>query len=162
MRPKRTTLSSQIRQFRNAAQTSLLRNFGGSTNITPLSPRDVWSANTGVNYKANDRWQLRGGFWYEPSVLPESDFSPALMDQTRYGVSSGAGYAFTHNLSLDVSYTAVFFHNRIINNSVGTNSSGIPAGGVPPVIPSADISGTYKDFANLVALNVNYKFGTGK
>ncbi len=126
-------------------------------NPTPLTLRDAWSANAGVNYKANDKWQFRGGFWYEPWALPESTFSPAFADLTRYGVSTGFGYAFTESVSLDAAYTAVFFHNRTINNNVQFNTTGIPDG-----FAGTGINGTYKDFANLVALNVTYRFGAGK
>jgi long-chain fatty acid transport protein len=143
-----------------ALQQGLMAQLGSTI---PLNLRDAWSMTSGVNYKANDRWQFRGGFWYEPSIVPEAYFSPAFMDQTRYGLSSGVGYAFTENFSLDLAYNAVFTHTRIIQNNVGTNSSLIPAGGVPLLgIPSPDISGTYSDFANLVALNFTYRFGAVK
>ena len=142
-------------------QQALLGNMGGTTNITPLNPRDAWSMASGANYKANDRWQFRGGFWYEPSIIPEADFSPAFMDQSRYGLASGVGYAITENLTLDLSYNAIFTHNRTINNSVGTTSSGIPATGIPGVAPSPDISGSYTDFANIFAFNFTYRFVMG-
>ncbi len=141
-----------------ASQQALLGNMGGTTNITPLTLRDAWSMATGVNYKASDHWQFRGGFWYEPWAAPESAFSPAFADLTRYGLSSGFGYAISENLTLDAAYSAVFFHNRTIHNSVGTTASGIPAGGVPGIAPDPNPNGTYSDFANLVALNLTYKF----
>jgi len=125
----------------------LLLNTG---NPTPTAPRDAWSFNTGANYKLNEKWQVRSGFFYEPNALPESTFSPAFMDLSRYGLSVGAGYALTANFGIDAAYTAVFTHNRTINNNVGTNASGIPG---------YTIDGTYTDFANLVALNLSYRFG---
>jgi long-chain fatty acid transport protein len=143
-----------------ANQQALLGNMGGTTNITPLNARDAWSMSSGINYKVNERWQIRGGFWYEPWMIPEADFSPAFMDQSRYGLSSGAGYALTSNLSIDVAYNAIFTHRRVVNNNVGENSSGILAGGVPAYgIPSADISGTYSNFGNSLAVNLTYRFG---
>ena len=124
-------------------------------NPTPLSPRDAWSFNTGANYKLNERWQVRGGFWYEPEALPDANFNPAFMDLTRYGLSTGFGYAFNANIGMDAAYTAVFMHNRTIVNTVGTNITGIP--------PSQyNIDGTYSDFANLVTVNLTCKFGGGK
>ena len=122
-------------------------------NPEPLTLRDAWSGNAGVNYKASDKWQFRGGVWYEPWALPESTFSPAFMDLTRYGVSTGFGYAFTESVSLDAAYTAVFFHNRTINNTIQQSATGIPDSA------GTGINGTYKDFANLIALNVTYRFG---
>jgi long-chain fatty acid transport protein len=140
-----------------ATQLAVLTN-SGAGNPTQLSARDAWSANAGVNYKASDKWQFRGGFWYEPWVLPESTFSPAFADLTRYGVSTGAGYAITESVTIDAAYTAVFFHNRTINNSTQVNATGIPEG----AIANTGTNGTYKDFANLVALNVTYRFGAAK
>jgi len=115
----------------------------GASSIESLDLRDVWSFATGANYKLTSRWQLRGGFWYEPSVVSDADFTAAFMDLPRYGISTGAGYAITDSLTVDAAYTAVFMHNRTINN------------GLTP-------GGTYSDFANLVALNVTYRFGAGK
>jgi long-chain fatty acid transport protein len=117
--------------------------------------RDAWSFATGVNYKVNDRWQVRGGFWYEPWAIPEQNFNPAFLDLSRYGISTGFGYALTKNLGLDFAYTAVFFHHRHINNNQDSNTAALALLGQQP--PSSD--GTYKDFANLVALNFTYRFG---
>jgi len=119
-----------------ATQLALLN----SGNPEMLNPREAWSAAAGANYKVTDRIQVRSGFWYEPSALPDANFSPAFMDMTRYGLSFGAGYGILENLTVDAAYTAVFMHNRTINN------------GLAP-------SGTYSDFANLFALNFTYRFG---
>jgi long-chain fatty acid transport protein len=135
-----------------ATQVAFLTN-GGAGNPTPLNWRDAWSFATGANYKCNDQLQLRTGFWYEPWSEPESAFSPALLDLTRYGLTLGAGYAFTPAISLDVAYNAVFFHARHITNNIGFNSTGDP---------TTNIKGNFTDFANLVSANVSYKFGNGK
>jgi long-chain fatty acid transport protein len=115
----------------------------GANTIEPLELRDGWSFATGANYKLADRWQLRGGFWYEPRALPDPEFSPAFMDLSRYGLSAGVGYSLTTNLAVDAAYSAVFFHNRTINNEVTPG-------------------GTYSDFANVLALNFTYRFGANK
>jgi len=124
-----------------------------ANNPTPLNLRDAWSFNAGANYKYSDRWQFRTGFWYAPWAEPESTFSPSYQDLTRYGLTIGTGYAVSSHVTVDLAYAAVFSHNRTINNNVGLNTAGFP---------SADISGTYKDFANTVALNITYKFGSPK
>jgi long-chain fatty acid transport protein len=128
-------------------------------NPAKFDNRDAWSFATGVNYKATDRWQLRTGFWYEPWALPETNFNPAFSDLSRYGASLGTGFSITKDLTLDAAYTAVFFHNRHIHNDVGTTTSGVPPVLVGLGYNDPDIDGTYKDFANLVALNLTYRFG---
>jgi long-chain fatty acid transport protein len=132
-----------------AGQAALLAN----GNPKPLNWRNTWNIETGANYKCNDHLQLRGGFYYEPWVIPESAFSPELPDLSRYGLAIGAGYAFSSSISLDLAYNAVFEHNRSINNNVGFNSTGDP---------TVTANGVYKNFSNLVAMNLNYRFGSSK
>lgn len=133
-------------------QLALLTN-NGNGNPIALNPRDAWSVNVGANYKVNDRWQVRSGAWYEPWALPESTFSPAFVDLSRYGLSAGAGYHITENVSMDMAYTAVFFHNRTIHNNAQLNATGIPDGAL-----NANTNGKYSDFANILAVNVTYRF----
>ena len=122
-----------------ATQLALLN----AGNPRMLNPRDAWSASAGANYKVSDRLQVRSGLWYEPSVLPDPNFSPAFMDLSRYGLTAGVGYALMANLVVDASYSAVFFHNRTINNAITPG-------------------GTYSNFANILALNLTYRFGVSK
>lgn len=119
-------------------------------NPTPLNPRDAWGFAAGANYKATDRLQVRSGFFYVPSAVPQSDFSPAFMDLDRYGITVGAGYALTERLGIDVAYNAIFTHSETVTNNVGANTTGNPA---------YNINGNYSDFANLVAVNLTYRFG---
>jgi len=140
----------------NTTQSSVLN----TGNPSVVSPRDAWTVATGANYKINEKWQARGGFWYVPHAVPESTFNPAYMDLSRYGISSGAGFSFTKNLTMDIAYSAVFFKKRHIHNSLGTTVTGIPDPGIPALgVPSADIDGSYKNFTNLLAFNFHYKFG---
>jgi long-chain fatty acid transport protein len=120
----------------------------GAGNPIPFTLRDAWSVAAGVNYKASDKWQYRGGVWYEPWAMPESTFQPAFLDLSRYGLSAGAGWAILPSLTLDVAYTAIFFHNRTIHNDVGVATVG-----------SAQANGLYKDFTNLVAISLTHRFG---
>jgi len=129
-----------------ATQSAILNSTG---NPEPLTLRDAWSFATGVNYKQSEKLQLRTGFWYEPWAAPESTFNPAFMDLTRYGLTAGFGYTFTEHVSLDFAYNAVFFHNRSITNNVGASTTGNPA---------YNVDGTYKNFTNLVAANVNFRY----
>jgi long-chain fatty acid transport protein len=125
-----------------------------------FNPRDAWSLALGTNYKLTDRWQVRTGTWYEPWAVPESNFTPSVVDLTRTGLSFGGGYKLTESLIVDASYTAIITKSRSVTNNVGSTTSGIPAGGVPLAgIPDPDISGNYSDWANIIGLNLTYKFG---
>ena len=104
----------------------------------------------GANYKFNDRLQLRGGFWYVPYVVPEANFSPAIENLSSYGVTVGTGYDITSHVTVDVAYNAIFMQTRVIQNSIGANSTASD--------PQANVSGTYENFVNLLVANVTYKF----
>ena len=121
-----------------------------AVNPRPTNWRNEWTAATGANYKATDRLQLRGGFWYIPATSPDSTFSPAFMDLSRYAVCAGAGYKLTDALTIDFAYNAIFFHSRQIDNT-------LTAGAALP--PNNTVSGNYSNFTNLVALNFTYRFG---
>ena len=67
------------------------------------------------------------------------------------------GYQLSENWIIDAAYSATFFHNRSIHNSVGATTTGVDAATAQVLgVPDPDISGTYKDFANLVAVNLTY------
>jgi len=117
-------------------------------NPTPSLRRNAWSFATGANYRQNDRMQYRGGFFYLPYATPESTFTPALMDLTRYGLSGGIGIGLMPRLTLDLSYTAVFYHNRSITNTVAADTTGDSA---------RTIDGTYGNFVNIVMFNLTYR-----
>jgi long-chain fatty acid transport protein len=133
----------------NPSRLALLTN-QGQGNPTPLNWSNTWNFATGVNYTANEKLQLRGGFWYLPNSAPDSTFSPSLMDLSRIGISAGVGYNIMSALTLDFAYNAVFTHSRSISNNIGLNGTGDP---------STNFDGTYKNFANLVAVNITYRYG---
>lgn len=141
----------------DATRLAVLTN-SGSGNPSPFNSHDMWSVATGANYELNEKWEIRSGFWYVPKAIPETAFSPAFMDLTRYGISLGTGYSLTQNITLDFAYNLVFFHNRTVHNTVQVNGSGIPDGAT---LGSgiAESNGTYKSIANLFGFNLTYRFG---
>lgn len=138
-------------RVRYPAATSTQQSVLNTGNPSKTDLRDAWSFAAGANYKASDRWQFRGGTWYEPWAMPEHRFNPAFNDLSRYGLTAGFGVNLTKNVGLDMAYSAVFMHNRHIHNNVGFATTGNSA---------VDIDGTYKNFANLFALNLTYRFGS--
>ena len=44
---------------------------------------------------------------------PESTFSPAYNDLSRYGVAIGTGFDITSHVTLDIAETVIFFHSRV-------------------------------------------------
>jgi long-chain fatty acid transport protein len=130
--------------------------FKGETNPTRLAilnngnpeSRDWHSSlnfGFGANYKFNEAWQMRSGYYYFPSVAPEHTWEPSIPDSPRHGFTLGAGHAWGR-WNLDITYNAVYFENRTIHNSAGDNVLG-------------PIDGSYRTFAHILSLNLSYKFG---
>ena len=135
---------------------SVLLNTG---NPVLLEPSNGWSLGAGVNYRHDERLQLRAGGMWLPYALPDRTFHPAFFDLRRRSIGAGIGYGLSSRASLDVSYSAVFMPRRDIRNDVGTAVSGLPATGIPPVgVPSPDISGGYRNFAHLLGFNLTYRW----
>jgi len=117
-------------------------------NPVPLNRKSGWSAIGGANYKYDDRWQFRGGAFYLPSATPESTFTPSVLDLERYGLAAGTGISLTPALTLDLTYTAIFEHNRHITNTIGESAT----------LGAETVSGTYGNFVNVVMANLTFRF----
>ena len=105
---------------------------------------DTFSLGIGINYDASDNIQLRCGYIYEQTPVPEANFDTALPDSDRHGITCGFGYAFK-DMTMDVSYLALFFEDRDVANDVGSTSN-------------ASIDGKYEQFVNIFAAGFTYKY----
>ena len=106
--------------------------------------RDVLSLGVGMEYQLNDRTQLRTGYFYYESPVPESTFDPSIPGSDRHGVTLGVGYEWD-SITIDFAYAAIFVEDRHITNTVGSTSG-------------ASVSGKYESFIHLVALTFTYRF----
>ena len=131
-------------------------NWTDETNATRLSvlntgnpaARDwhsVWSQAIGMEYAANDRLRLRGGYYHHNSPIPQDTWEPNLPDSNSHGFTTGFGYDVSQNLTLDFAYSALIFEQRKIDNTVGNDFG-------------TDIDGQYKQFTNILLATLTYKF----
>lgn len=97
-----------------------------------------WLMRLGGEYKLNDKLDLRAGFIYDYSPQPTWNVEPMLPDANKTDVSIGASYKVNEKISIDASYMLVLAADR---TSTLTG-----------------FTGTYKSSANLLGLNVGYKF----
>jgi long-chain fatty acid transport protein len=100
----------------------------------------VLSVRSGVGYDLNDEVQLRGGFYYDPTPQPEKAMSPLFPDTDRYGLTFGAGYK--HG-----AWTLDGFALFILTQDRDTDGQSLD-----------DYNGTYRTFANVIGVNVGYRF----
>jgi len=113
-------------------------------NPTPRSWQDSNNVGLGGNYKINDTWDVRGGYWYFERVVPNRTFDPSLPENTRNALTLGASLNLGPS-TIDFAYNAIFFRDRNVDNSVGSSSS-------------SSVDGKYETFSNLFAVNYTYRF----
>jgi len=106
--------------------------------------RGVMSYAFGTEYKVNDKWKLRMGYFFHKTPIPQGTFDTALPDATSNSITLGTGYKINKNVAIDFAYAGMFYNSRKINNAVGS-SSGV------------NINGTYDSFINIYMLTVTVK-----
>jgi len=87
-----------------------------------------------------DQLQLRAGYLFDRSPVKTEFVEPLLPDANRNGFNIGAGYKFTEQLSVDVSYLFLKFDQRKAENT------------------EIVFDGTYNANANLLGVNFGYTF----
>jgi long-chain fatty acid transport protein len=127
----------------------LLINFDGpqfaafNNQPDPRSWQDVWSYKFGGQYALSDRIDLRAGYSFDPTPVPDATVDPLLPDADRHSFAVGAGI---HNryASFDLAYMWVHFVDRAVHNQDLTTLRGE--------------NGTFKSDAYLLAANITWRF----
>ena len=77
----------------------------------------------GIEYKPIEMLALRGGFYYDPTPIPDSTFDAQWPDANKYMFTGGVGLNFKHwKIDTDVFYSTTA-GNRNISNSENMNNS---------------------------------------
>jgi len=99
----------------------------------------------GTEYEWNDKFRLRGGYFYNPAVIPEANFDTAVPVTVSHGINFGFGYDIRENLTVDAAWTTIVYVDKNVNNTVG-NALG------------ANLDGKYENITNLALVTLNYSF----
>lgn len=102
--------------------------------------KDSLSYRLGANKAATEHWDVRLGALYDKTPQPTEVVGPLLPDADRVGVTFGVGY---HKGPFVVDVTEFLLHFKT-RSTQGLNAD--------------NFNGTYKTNANLMALNLGYKF----
>ena len=94
----------------------------------------------GANHPVTPKWDVRLGILYDQNPQPVEVVSPLLPDADRVGASFGVGY-HCGNWVLDATEFALHFKQRSTEGRSADN-----------------FNGTYKTDANLISLNLGYRF----
>lgn len=106
----------------------------------PQNWKNADSYRLGGNRKVTDHWDIRLGALYDKNPQPTDVVSPLLPDADRLGVTFGLGY-HSGPWMIDVTEFALHFKKR---STQGQSSE--------------FFNGTYQTDANLISLNLGYKF----
>jgi len=132
-----------------------LLSFMGESDATRLSILDVgnpinrkwndtWNFGWGANYKFNETWQARGGYYLYPNVIPESTWDPSIPEGTRNGFTLGG--SFKHKaFIIDLAYNFLYFAKRTIHNNIGVESL-------------STVNGEYKSISQAFSMSITYNF----
>ncbi|MBJ6725900.1 OmpP1/FadL family transporter [Geomesophilobacter sediminis] len=110
---------------------------------SPRNWRDVWGYKFGGQYSVNEHLDLRLGYFYDQTPVPDGTLDPLLPDADRHSFSFGTGI-HQGNMSLDLAYMWVHFVNRTVNTQDMTTLIGE--------------NGTFKSDAYLLAANATIRF----
>jgi len=108
--------------------------------VRPQNWDDTMSYRLGANHTINPTWDVRFGVLYDENPQPVEAVSPLLPDSDREGVTFGLGY-HKGPFTIDVTEFVLHFKQRSTSSAA-----------------TSDLRGTYKTDANLVSLNLGYRF----
>jgi long-chain fatty acid transport protein len=106
----------------------------------PQNWHDSNSYRLGANHPVTPDWDVRFGVVYDENPQPTEGVGPLLPDADREGVSFGLGY-HAGPFVVDVTEFLLHFKTR---STMGTSND--------------NFNGTYKTNANLISLNLGYRF----
>ncbi len=110
-------------------------------------PRDwdaTWNVGVGAQYKLNEQWEPRAGYFYYPEAIPESTWEPSTPESERHGFAVGLGY-ITGPVTVDFAYNYIWFKDRSISNQVGASSL-------------ATVNGEYASSPHILSMNLTYRW----
>ena len=117
--------------------------------VIPQGWDDSYRIALGAEYRLSDI-DIRGGFSYDSTPVPDETAHPAYPDADRYGYSVGLGYRVGPGLLLDFAVSAYAFKERTVDDSgleITEESSGIPG---------QAFNGIYRTSGTSVSLSVTY------
>jgi long-chain fatty acid transport protein len=86
---------------------------------------DTLQVRVGAEWKIDTIFALRGGYYYDPSPIPDDTFDTMWPDADKHTFSLGGGINFTDSLSLDlvVQYSVAFNKRKISGESENLNDA---------------------------------------
>jgi len=96
------------------------RTNGQVLSSTPEFFRDTWRVSGGASYYMDDKWKFRGGIAFDQSPVRDAERTPRVPDSDRFWLSTGAQYAWSQQMKIDVGLTYIFTSNASSDNNAGS------------------------------------------
>ena len=125
---------------------------GRTSNRTVLTPnwRNTFKVGLGASYQYNDQLQLRGGVAFDQSPVRNATYRlNTLPDGNRIWFSVGAKYAFNQHHSIDVAYSHIHINDTVVRSASADGTT---------VDSKGASSARFKNYANILGVQYNYKF----
>ena len=120
------------------------------TSINPRNYKDVSAYRFGAQYKASDKFTVRGGYYIDESPVQKGYFAPETPRNNSTGYTGGFTYQLNSKLGIDMSF--LYLHFDEVNNSYDyfddpTTNTGLTSFG-----------GTYKSSVFSPGIGITYGF----
>ena len=123
---------------------------GQADSVTPENWKDSWFLALGLTWRPGPAWTFRTGLALDQTPTTDSYRTPRIPDAERFWASVGAGYAFTRAFSVDAAYTHIFAQDATLALQASPGS---------PDFLRGNLSGTYHNKVDILALQARYRFG---
>ncbi len=137
----RLTVEVDVDRFGWSSYDELALDFEDETvlhdEVLPKDWNDVWAYRIGVQYALTQHMDVRAGYTYDNTPIPDETLGPDLPDADRHNLTFGFGWHGERG-AVDFAYMAVLFKDRSVSND--------------------HQDGEYRSEAHLFALNVTYSF----
>ena len=122
----------------------------GTESLNPRNYQNVSTYRVGTQYKANDKFTFRAGWYFDESPVQDGYFAPETPRNDSMGYTGGLTYQVNSKLGVDFSF--LYLHFDEIDNSY--NHSTDPISGQP----NPDFGGTYKSVVFSPDIGITYGF----
>jgi long-chain fatty acid transport protein len=109
--------------------------------------RNSWAFRVGGQYKLDEQWKLRAGYFYDQTPVQQERFTTSIPDSNHQGVTAGAGYT-TGRTTVDGAYKYARYNTRTVTNSQADDATPNPNA----------LNGVYKTESHEALITVSYKF----
>lgn len=122
----------------------------GSSSSNPRNYKNSSTYRVGTQYKANDKFTFRAGYYFDESPVQDGYFAPETPRNDSNAFTGGLTYQLNEKFGIDVSF--LYIHFDEIDNSYNHSTDPISQQ------PNPDFGGTYKSVVFSPGVGITYGF----